>query len=147
MIRPATLEDLPNMEDAARAFYASSSVLKGFDKERFIAVWTELIQRDIGVIFVTVEAGRVRGALGGMVYPDAYSERLVATEMFWFIEPGFRGCGMRLYREFEAWARARGCREIRMVHLADSMPEKLDRVYHRLGYEPCEVHYRKELAQ
>ena len=35
---------------------------------------------------------------------------------------------------------------MRMVHLMDSMPEKLARIYKRLGYEQVETLYSKDLA-
>lgn len=142
--REARLADLPRMEEAAREFYAASRFLRVFDPARFVGLWAQMISVGIGVIYVLGEE-RIEGALGGMVYPEPYSGDLVATEFFWFVRPGHRGGGMALYRAFESWARERGCSQLRMVHLADSMPEKLDRVYRRMGYEPAEVLYVKEL--
>ncbi len=147
VIRKATIEDLPKMEGCARRFYNASQFLKNFDAARFVALWTNLLDRDMGVIFLLHAAGEIRGAIGGVVYPDTYSQRLVATEFFWWVDPSERGsAGIALYHKFEAWARQKHCDEIRMVHLVDSMPEKLERVYRHWGYTPCEVHYRKELA-
>ena len=80
-----------------------------------------------------------------MLYPDLYSGDLIATEFFWFVRAEVRGQGLKLYYAFEAWARARHCAQIRMVHLLDLMPERLAKVYRRLGYEPAETHYVKEL--
>lgn len=142
--RVATVADLERMEATAREFYASSRFLHGFQLSRFVALWTHLLGTGGGVIFV-LGSQDIDGALGGVVYPEPYSGVLVATEFFWFVRPGCRGAGMRLYRAFEAWARARGCAQIRMVHLTDSMPERLAEVYGRLGYEAAEVHYVKEL--
>ncbi|HSW48631.1 MAG TPA: GNAT family N-acetyltransferase [Bryobacteraceae bacterium] len=144
-IRQATAADLPRMGGCAREFYASSRFLQGFDLDRFCAVWTELLANGTGVIFLLEDGGEVVGALGGVAYPDINSGELIATEFFWFIRDGARGQGLRLYRLFESWARERGCRQIRMVHLADLMPDKLDRVYRHLGFEPIEIHWAKEL--
>ena len=146
MIRKAQVEDLPNMGDCAREFYASSKFLTDFDPERFASLWTGLLASGIGVIFIVEKDGKIRGALGGVVYPDTYSSRQVATEFFFFVEEESRGVGLRLYREFEFWAKEQQCQEIRMVCLLDSMPDKLDRVYRHLGFEPVERHYRKEIA-
>jgi GNAT superfamily N-acetyltransferase len=145
-IREARLEDLPRMEDCAREFYAQSRFLKGFNPELFRNTWTQLLANGTGVIFLLVdeEIGEIRGALGGVAYPDPYSGALIATEFFWFVSEGRRGHGLRLLKAFEAWAREKGCSQIRMVHLMDLMPDKLDRVYRRFGYEPAEVHYSKE---
>jgi len=141
----ATTEDLPRMEMGAREFYASSRFLQAFDMERFIRLWTDLLTRDIGAIFAFQIGDAINGAIGGVIYPDAYNGHLIATEMFWFVQEGYRGEGLELYRAFELWARKKKCAEIRMVHLLDSMPGRLAVLYRRWGYEPAEIHYRKEL--
>ncbi len=145
MIRQATVEDLPRMESAARAFFASSRFLRRFDMDRFIRAWAALLSSGTGVIFALFDRDEVCGAIGGVVYPDINTGELIASEFFWFIRPGSRGDGLRLYRAFERWARTQACRQIRMVHLTDSMPDRLARVYRRLGYLPAETHYVKEL--
>jgi GNAT superfamily N-acetyltransferase len=144
--RAEVFEDLVKLLPLASEFYASSKFLKRFDEQRFIALWTELIN-NAGVIFLLEQDRIVTGALGGALYPDAYSSDLVATEFFWFVTESARGGrgGIALYRSFEDWARDRGAAEIRMVHLLDSMPEKLERVYKHFGFQPVEVHFVKGL--
>jgi GNAT superfamily N-acetyltransferase len=104
-----------------------------------------LLESGTGVIFVDENGEEIQGTLGGVAYPEINSGELVATEFFWFVAPERRGGGLRLYRAFEEWARSKGCREIRMAYLIDSMPEKLAKLYRRLGFEPVEVQYVKEL--
>lgn len=145
MIRQATVEDLPGMEAGAREFYASSKYLGKFDPVRFVSVWTNLISSQAGVIFLLIEADELEGAIGGVVYPDLYSGEIIATEFFWFVRQEHRGGGLRLYKEFEEWAKWKGASQIRMVHLQDSMPDKLERLYRHWGYQPIETHYAKEL--
>lgn len=143
---PAQVEDLPRLEPIAREFYAASRFLKRFDISLFCRAWETLLANGTGGIYLLVDgAGEIAGTIGGVVYPDLYSGALVATEFFWFVREGCRGKGIELYKSFEQWARARGCAEIRMVHLLDSMSEKLERVYRRLGFEPAETHYVKEI--
>jgi GNAT superfamily N-acetyltransferase len=146
-IRPATVEDLASLEPLAREFYASSEALKRFDTDLFVSTWIRLLDAN-GVIFLLEDAGAIVGALGGVLYGDPYSGDAIATEFFWFVSAAARGGrgGIQLLKEFEAWARDRGALEIRMVHLLDSMPEKLARIYKHFGYRPIEVHYGKELA-
>ena len=144
MIR-ATVSDLPRMETAAREFYALSRFLHGFDMARFVTLWTDLLEKDMGVIFAVENGAGIHGAIGGVVYPEPYSGDPVATEFFWFIKPEHRGSGLDLYRAFELWARKKGCKQIRMVHLMDLMPGRLAVLYRRLGFEAAEMHYVKEL--
>lgn len=143
-ISKAIAADLPRMETAAREFYASSRFLVGFDMERFTSAWASLIE-SCGVIFLAETDGLVDGALGGVAYPDINSGALIATEFFWFMRPGRRGAGLGLYRRFEQWARNSNCSQIRMVHLADGEPQRMAKLYKRLGFDPAEVHYVKEL--
>jgi len=144
LIRRASLDDLPRLAPMAREFYSQSQFLHHFDADRFAKCWTELLTLGTGVIFL-LGTEDISGVLGGVIYPDLYSGRLIATEFFWYVRLGSRGHGMQLYLAFERYAKNRGCEEIRMVHLLDSMPEKLSRVYRRLGYAPAEVHYVKEV--
>lgn len=143
-MRQAAIADLPAMHSAATEFYASSQFLETFDLARFTGVWTELLAGGAGVIFVQGDAD-VDGALGGVVHRDLYSDELMASEFFWFVKAGKRGAGISLYREFEKWARDKGCRRIEMVHLLDVMPEKVARFYRTLGYRAAETRYTKQL--
>lgn len=146
IIKQATIEDLPKIELCATDFYSSSQFLKAFDLTRFCELWTGLIENNVGVIFAFEDLdGNWAGMLGGMAYLEIYSGRMTATEMFWFVREGFRGPGLKLYKAFEKWARDKECSEIRMVHLLDSMPQKLERVYTHFGYKPAEIHYSKDL--
>lgn len=140
-------DDLPRMGKVAERFYASSKHLNGFDIERFTKFWFPLLENGMGTIFAVYdEEMEIVGAIGGMAYPEPYNGEMQAMEFFWFVQPEHRGVGMKLYRMFEEWARGRGCKRIRMAHLTDLMPEKVHRVYERLGFEQIEVHYSKELT-
>lgn len=144
-LRNATAADLPRLANLAEQFYSASRFLKRFDLERFCTVWRTLLEGGSGVVFLLEDEGAIAGTLGGMLYPDLYSGDLIATEFFWFVDPANRGGGMQLYRAFEAWACANHATEIRMVHLHDSMPERLSVLYRRLGYVAAETHYTKDL--
>jgi len=141
------IADLGRLIPLAREFYSKSRFLRNLDPDRFTRMWAELIERGAGEIFLLPDdgSGPITGALGAVTYAEPYSGELIATEFFWYVADGFRGQGMNLYRAFEEWARNRKCSQIRMVHLMDSMPDKLNVVYRRLGYEPAELHYVKEL--
>ena len=147
MIRPATPDDLHALEPLALEFYASSAHLGRFSIDAFTGFWRAYLKAGVGVVFVLETAGRIVGAIGGLIYPEPYSGQLVATEMFWFVSMEHRGGGVALYRAFEGWARGRGCEAIRMVYLADSMPEKLRDFYSRLGFQEIETHWQKPLGR
>jgi GNAT superfamily N-acetyltransferase len=145
-IAKATMHDLSKLQNCAQRFYASSRFLTKFDMARFVKIWAGLLESESGVIFLLLDNGQnAVGALGGVAYPDIYSGEMIASEMYWFVMPEYRGGGIRLYRAFEEWAKEQECLQVRMVHLLDSMPEKLERVYRHFGFTPAEVHYVKDL--
>ena len=80
-----------------------------------------------------------------MCHPDIYGSDLVAEEFFWFVSESYRKDGIRLYRTFENWARERGAKTLQMVHLSDSMPDKLKKFYLRSGFAEIETRYAKSL--
>jgi len=146
-IKPLCRFSLRKLAPGAQEFYASSKFLKKFDLERFVSFWKNVIEAGQGIIFAAFEDGEIIGAIAGMIYPEPYSEGLSVQEFFWFVRPGHRGfAGLRLYDAFETWSREKGASNIRMVHLLDSMPEKLQRAYLRLGFVAVETLYSKELA-
>ena len=146
-IRQADLSDLGRVEDCARKFYGSSRFLKRFKLEAFVATWTTIFTQRCGVIFLLCEPhGEIVGALGAVTGFDPHSGDKSASEFFWFVDPTHRGRGVELYRHFEQWARDCDCVEIRMAHMLDLMPERLEKVYRRWGFVPTEVHYLKELT-
>lgn len=148
MIRKATINDLPKLAPIASEFYQASRLLGTFEMSRFIVLWTQLLGNGTGAVFLLEDDAEIVGALGGVAYPDIYSSELIAMEFFWYVRPDSRGGGgMRLYREFEAWAEFMECSQIRMAHLTHSMPEKLERLYQRLGYVKAETHYMKAVKE
>lgn len=148
MIRPVTPEELAGLEPLAEEFYASSAFLKKFDMARFVEFWVGFLENGLGAFFGLFDEGKPVGAIAGLVYPEPYSGDLVATEFFWYVGKQFRRGtgGVRLYREFERWAIEKGCTQIRMVHLMDSMPEEVARFYRKLGFKSIETHYAKDLT-
>jgi GNAT superfamily N-acetyltransferase len=145
VIREIGIDELDRLEEAAREFYAASRFLGGFRLERFRQLWTALFNTGAAVIFAEDQDGEIAGVIGGIIHRETYGEALVAEEFFWFVREAQRGAGIRLYRRFEGWARERGAASIQMVHLFDSMPEKVARFYLRSGFEPIEMRYAKSL--
>lgn len=131
------------MAGLAKEFYGSSAVLRVFDLERFVQFWTGVINSGIGVVFLLVDENGIQGTISGLTYQEPYSGELLAQEFFWFVHKEFRGGGIRLYKAFEKWALDKGCVEIRMAHLVDSMPDKVAQFYERLGYSQVETLYAK----
>jgi GNAT superfamily N-acetyltransferase len=134
------------LAQGAKEFYASSQFLRKFDLDRFCTFWKNMIEKEMGIIFVAMEDEEIIGAIGAMIHEDPYSDEKIVHEFFWFVRPDHRGtAGIRLYKQLEKWAREKGANIIRMVHLMDSMPEKLSRFYGAMGFAAVETVYSKDL--
>ncbi len=144
-IREANVEDIDSLYACADEFFASSTFLDNFKHSCFKDTWNMFLTNKMGVIFILEHLGEVSGAIGGIKYPDPNNGELNATELFWFVKKEKRGQGLLLLREFEKWAKDNHCKNIMMVHLIDLMPDKVKMVYEKFGYQPIEIHYRKEL--
>lgn len=141
MIRQATLEDLPHILHLGEQFAKASKFIR-YDPQIALATWTTLLNSGMATIFILKD---YQGMLGAMAYPDPNSGELTATEFFWWVDPVARGQGLQLLEAYEAWAEEKGCTRAIMVHLADSMPQRLQSLYRRRGYEEMETHFVKEL--
>ncbi len=145
-IKPMCRFSLRKLGPGAQEFYGSSKFLNNFNLDRFVTFWKNMIESGNGIIIAAFEDNEVIGAIGGMIYPEPYADTLSVQEFFWFVRPGHRGsAGVRLYKAFEQWAREKGAAVIRMVHLLDSMPEKLERFYGVMGFTAVETLYSKDL--
>jgi len=112
--------------------------------------YQELIRSGIAAVFMLVgEAGEIQGGLGAIKYLDLHSGEWRATESFWYVLPAFRGGfgAMDLLLAYEKWARDQGCSMMSIIHLSDSFPEKLERLYRNRGYELVEKTYMKETGK
>ncbi len=145
LVVAATIADLPRLAALAGEFSASSNHIRGFNMDRFVAVWETQIGNGNGAIFLLMNGEKPEGMIGGIFYEEIYSGERVATEFFWFVHKDSRGGGIKLYRRFEEWAVENKCVEIRMVLLADSMPDKVANFYERVGYSKVETLYAKRL--
>ncbi len=131
---------------------------KAFEKEtKFVKVipevaqktYCDLISRGSGKVFILCDdkTGAVMGGLGAIKAPDLHDGVLTAIETFWFIASEYRDTwgAFSLLRAFEKWAKETGCKRKALVHLADSSPERLKRLYEIMGYKLVESHYVGEV--
>lgn len=142
-MRPATVADVPRLVEMGRAFLAST-IYHGRLAEnpaQMDALARHLIASDDGTVIVADHAGEVVGMIGMLAFPHHLSAERIAGEVFWWVEPAHRGCGVRLMKHAEQWAKAVGA--VRMQMIAPS-PDVAS-LYQRLGYTPIEVAYERTL--
>src|SRR5262245_8932243 len=139
MIRAMTPEELPKIIPGAYSFFREANLPGQFDAEHCIRTWERFLQTDVGVLgWQAAAQSQAIDAIGGVIYPNAFTGQLHAMEMFWYVLPGQRSIGLKLLRWFEGQALARGARRIIMVCLHNLNRDKIGAFYQRIGYAPLE---------
>jgi GNAT superfamily N-acetyltransferase len=95
--------------------------------------------------FLVVE-GKPVGVIAGLIVNNLTNGKSALQEVIWYVDREYRSHGKALMEAFEEAARARGCDSIVMALMCNSMSDRLDKFYKRLGFRPFEVQYIKELS-
>jgi hypothetical protein len=145
-IKPLEERQIPDLLHLASIFEGESAFVK-VDPGTFEQTLLSLIKSDLGVVYCAVSSGHVVGSIGGMIVTCPLSGLKKMMELFWFVDPMHRkgNIGIKLLSTFEIKAFESGCDSIMMVHMADSMPGKIKRLYVGRGYVEIETTYSKEL--
>lgn len=142
-IREATAGDIPRLVAMGEQFLGSvyRGLIQG-DAPTLTRFATHLVL-DVGaVVYVAETGGQVVGMIGLMRYPHPMSGETTAAEVMWWVDPAHRGCGLRLFRAGERWARAQGARVVQMI----APTVDVEQLYTRLGYGPVERVFQKRIA-
>lgn len=142
-IRLAVEADIPAMVDMGVKFHDQSPYKRhlSVNREQMATLGKQLIAKD--GLLVSERAGQIIGMIGFVVYPHFLSGEIIAGEVFWWVEPGFRGEGIRLMKEAEDRARAAGAKNMQMIAPSDQVAK----VYQHFGYEFVESTYQKKLRE
>ena len=119
-----------------------------FDRESATQHMEWLIDSDNTVAFMAIDIeGAVLGICGGVHIPTLWDRsKLMATELWWYVDPDSRnaGVGTALMNALESWARSAGAYRMEMMTLVDVGPS-VGAMYERNGYRERERGYVKEL--
>jgi GNAT superfamily N-acetyltransferase len=143
MIRLATLADIPRIVEMGLRFRESS------DYKNHIVANTEQITK-LSELVIAQEGcllserdGKVCGMIAVYLFPHFISGELIAGEVVWWVEPEYRGEGIKLVREAERRARAKGAVKMQMI----APTEQVARIYERIGYDYIESAYQRDLTK
>src|SRR5208283_3886472 len=146
MIRAAKISEVRKVTEFMKAFEQASATVK-VDVEYSIKRYQDFIASGKGQMLMLVdENDELHGSLGYLIAPDIHTGNLIAVETYWYVDPKHRGHGIKLVKEFERIARERGCKYTAMIHMMDSYPVELEKVYEHMNYRLIEKHYLKELT-
>jgi hypothetical protein len=136
MIRQATSEDMPMLEEGAKKFFALhpfSMIGVDFDGDSIAEALTVMIEA--GGVFVGE-----RGAIGGVIAPVWFSPSTkIALELFWY----GAGEGLALKRRFETWAHEKGAKAVVLTTLGREWDARTAEILDRSGYDKSEQTWLK----
>jgi len=137
MIRPATVDDIPQLLAMGKAFADEAGVTArvGWDDDCAAALLLGLIENPDGILLVGDNS-----MIGGVVFAHPFSGVRVFQEMFW---RSHGRDGVRLLKAAETRARELGATRSVMLGMHD-MPD-VGRLYARMGYAPSEQCFMKVL--
>lgn len=141
MIRLANTSDLPRLVAMGLRFRNGTTYKQhlGESPEQMAALAEKLIASN--GLLVTEREGKVVGMLGFVLYDHFLSGEKTAGEVFWWVEPEYRGEGLKLLRDVEERAREAGAKRMQMI----APTEQVARVYEHMNYEFVESSYQKTL--
>jgi GNAT superfamily N-acetyltransferase len=90
--------------------------------------------------------GKCFGLLGGYEVPSPVGEDKIFQEMFWYIQPEYKGLGVKIYKLAEKELKRRGFNVLIMGCLINKYTHKFIKFYERIGYKPLEMHFIKRLG-
>ncbi len=144
IVRDATEDDYDDLLRMGREFVAEAG--RGEIDDDTLLMTLESLKEQ-GILKVC-ENGTVCGAAGALVFPHYWNRgEMIAQELFWWVDEAKRGtsAGLRLLVALENEARDLGAKELLMLCLERVDGDKVANMYERLGYEPLERTYTKEL--
>lgn len=145
IVRPADLADIGNIVRGIEEFVASSSYRADPVNEDHVRhTLKAIIEAPDGIVAVLDnDAGEFSGCFVGVAHAHLFSAERILAELFIYTTKAARGHGNKLRRFAEEWAKGAGCGAFLIAH---PMSEAhLEKVYRRWGFEPHEVHFKKDL--
>ena len=125
--------------------FEQASKFVAVDIDHATKTYENMVDSGVAVVMVVEDDGELAGSMGFIVSQDLHSGEKIMVETFWFTDPKKRGCGLLLFDAFEDYAKEYGINKLAMIHMVDSYPESLCKLYLRRGYELIEKHFVKTL--
>jgi ribosomal protein S18 acetylase RimI-like enzyme len=147
VIRPATEQDIPHIIRMGRLFWSQTAFGEiPYCPDSIAYIAREMLKMEL-LLMAEVD-GKIAGSVGAVASP-LFGNRdvLIASELFWWVEPQFRdsGIGKEMLMGIEQAAKERGVSVFSMMALESVEPEKAAAIYQRLGYSATERAFSKVL--
>lgn len=150
-IRFAELKDIPALVEGGSRMHALTRFRsQPYNAQKLAQAFADIISRGQGkyAFFVAESAGRIVGALIGVMEQQIFSDGYTASVMHIDVLPESRmgGHGVRLLKAFERWARNRNAIEVCFGINSDAEVDALGRMASKMGYRKVGENFVKEAA-
>lgn len=145
-VRPGVPGEVPALMDIAWESFRSFAPVPG-EQDLFAGVLTSLATFG-GYLRVVERDHALCGFLAGMVAPfKPWADEKCAMEILFFVAPEHRRsrASILLLRDFEIWAKAKGCATMAVSANLPSGGERAGKLYERMGFQPIETAYLKRI--
>jgi len=141
MIRFATEEDRAEIERISDK-YARETLLGEMTDEQMAGL-IDLCMGD-GIVLLAERDSRIVGIIAGR-FVEGFSLGKFFEEILWYVEPGFRGIGILLFKKLMTSCAENQCSGVSMWAYCNEHLEGVDRLYKREGFKEIERKYYKKL--
>jgi N-acetylglutamate synthase-like GNAT family acetyltransferase len=145
MIRKGTYSDIPKIIEMATKFWADTIYDEECEPESVDHLSRVCIDQGLMVV---LDLDGVCGFACGIKSPlMASSKAFMGVEVAWWVEPEHRAGrnGLRLLKSLEASAHDAGIKYWNMLFMESSMPDTVEKIYQKMGYNRNETTYIKRL--
>lgn len=145
MIRIATLADVDQLVKLGCQFMVESGYSRHLTVNPIAQgeIAKMLISASHGLVLVDERGGKIVGMIGVVATIHPHSGDPVMSELFWYVDPLFRGAGIKLLLMAEQWGRDNEISKSLVVAPND----EICALYERLGYEKLETQFIKSLSE
>lgn len=149
IIREMEIKDLMKVAEMLCNFSDSSNEgkLLGVSKDIVAQNLIAIMSTDLSVILVSEEGDELTGLLASFISPHFGSNTLIATELYWWVEPAYRKtrAGLALLNKTEEMLKERGVEHFYMTSIIEDYSESVVKLLERKDYEQVEIKLRKTL--
>jgi len=145
-IRKGTGADISRCVEMAAEFHKIAYGLLGIEFCPISTAASFELCIEHGLLSVAQIDGLVVGMVAGVKAPLMMNHNhLVGAELAWWVEPDYRktSAGLKLLKFAENLAIEAGVKMWSMMLLESSEPEKVAKIYDKMGYKPTERTYLK----
>lgn len=143
MIRIAYIGDFDRILDLCGEFWNHTMYSEPFSREHTLSMVEMAFEHGL---LAVLDVDGVVGFIAGIKSPLLASDHaFMGTELAWWVDEKHRkgSNGIKLMKFMEGLAKEQGIKYWNMVSMQSSMPDKVNKIYERMGYTHSETAYSK----